>query len=230
LPLRAGAVAKRLPPFFAAFLGFGGVFSIRSMIFLNFCSSSVFLGSLAMTHQMIAAPVFDPLPQPYYEKIGLVLTKWGMLEWRLRETLYAILQISPKHGRLTIGNPRANEILDRILDISSLDKISINLDTLAKLRKLTNDMLEVRNDLAHGVWLKHPKSDEPVLQKITGQYSVPGSSEKIKARIDPQGKTILPSEMDMMARNIGKMTLAVETIKAQIEEQLATQRAIRTQP
>ena len=78
----------------------------------------------------------------------------------------------------------------------------------------------MRNDLAHGIWIKHPAGDEPALQKVTGEYSPVEGTPKVKARIDPQALNVPLSELSKLAENIDNATTTINRLQVEIWTQL----------
>lgn len=147
----------------------------------------VFLGGLAMNTYKVR----KTLPTAHSTQIGRIITRWALLEWRLRNIAYRLLNIGPKEGRLAVRDPRATDYVLMLEDLMNLKGLKIPFN-FVEYRKLLEILGTHRDLLAHGIWIKHPDFKEPVIQMTKGKWSPdptkPG--EKAKRLIKPEGALI----------------------------------------
>ena len=174
---------------------------------------------------MAEYPVRRRIPTAHSIQIGRIITRWAVLEWRLRNTIYALLGIGPKEGRITVREQRAENYITTIKDLMKIKRISIQFD-LIKYIKFLKILREHRNNLAHGIWLKHPDFEEPVLQLIKGKWNPDPSNPKTKTKrvIDPEGALIRPQELRQFSQLIDKAIDAAAQLEDQVTRALASSR------
>lgn len=136
-------------------------------------------------------PVRKSLPTTYYTHIGRLTFKWAYLEWRVRRTLYALMRVSPKHGRIAVRDPNINDYLVMVEDLLYLEGIRTTVD-MGKLREALKKVESYRNKVSHGVWVERSDSDVPVLQDTRGAHPQEFDSDKRarNARINPKALAI----------------------------------------
>ena len=168
---------------------------------------------------MAVYPVRYRLPTKYSTDIGRIITRWAFLEWRLRDTAYTLLDISQPAGRLFVIEPRANEYLTRILDLMNLNKMKTGVDTV-RLKKNLKELLEHRNNFAHGIWLKHTETNLPTLQIVKGEFPPLPGHKKVKAKIEPVSMAVPHQVLKNILKGIEWSTAQINRLRREIKEQL----------
>ena len=163
------------------------------------------------------------LPVSYSTEIGRLMTRYAFLEWRLRELVYDLLEVSPKEGRIAVGGTRATDYLAKALDLIELKKLHVTPD-LKKLRTPLRNLQSYRGAIAHGVSLRDPNSDVPTLQWLKGEYEASETGEKKKARFDPASRPLKLTELRRMVTAIAKNVVMVERAREEILAQLGSSR------
>ena len=133
-------------------------------------------------------PTRARLPAPYSAHIGRVVTRWSLLHATLRQVGYALLQVNPKLGRVMVQEPRVADHVTMIEDAMTVLSLKTSVDT-KELKKGLKTLDEIRNKLAHGVWVRHSQTSVPVLQDTRGT-SVTEGGKPIKAKINPKESSI----------------------------------------
>ncbi len=114
-------------------------------------------------------PVIVKLPKGLSVEIGKIMVRWANIEWRLHQIGYRLLDVSPAVGRIAMCEPRATDYLDMICDLLDLSGLSIPAQ-VPILRAEIEKWGKWRNRLAHGIWVRHPKTREYMVQASTGQW------------------------------------------------------------
>jgi hypothetical protein len=169
---------------------------------------------------MESYPVIRRLPTRYNTAIGRLIVRFSIVEMGLRQFIYALLELDNKLGRVAVKNPRVRDSFTMIEDIMALRSFTtkINIKTLAKeCAKIE----AFRDKIAHGVWVKHPKSDTPVLQVTAGSYPETQGGKSVKARIKPQALRVTPADFKNYTRGAD---IAIKTIK-QLAREVGAQHA-----
>ena len=102
-------------------------------------------------------PVVRNLPPNLMREIGRVIFSHSYVEWRLGLIIYDILHVTKILGRLVPSDPRAIDQFDLICDLVSLKDVKTSVD-LIRLRKSLLSATTQRDLLAHGTWVRDPKT------------------------------------------------------------------------
>ncbi len=163
-------------------------------------------------------PIRARLPASYVMQIGRVITRWSLLELTLRQTAYALIQVDPKIGRLMVREPAAGAFVTMLADAMAVRGLTTTVDMKA-LRKGLVTLEDYRNKLAHGIWVKHSATAEPVLQE-TRDNSPDQSGGYPKARINPRAVTISVETMKAWVTGIENATELIRQLGREIDAQL----------
>ena len=165
-------------------------------------------------------PVIYRLPTQYSTSIGRVVTRFSALESALRNLIYALLELEPKMGRVAVKNPRIDESFTMIQDLMGLRSFTTTLD----IKSMASDckkLEQFRDKIAHGVWVKHSKSDVPILQVTAGRHPEKPGGKATKGRIRPAAFEVTPENFRSHARGID---IAFKAVK-QLAYELGVQHA-----
>ena len=168
-------------------------------------------------------PVRLRLPVSYSTEIGRIITRWAILEWRLRETAYLLLDLDPKLGRLAVREPRVTDYVTMIEDICRVTDIPVTTN-FKDTRKLLTEYKGYRDAIAHGIWLKHSETKAPTLQVIAGSYPVETGGGKVKARIHPQAVAMDLPTLKQIRKAIEIMVVRIERLRGQVQVTLDARR------
>lgn len=127
-----------------------------------------------MTTSHATHPVRRRLPRNYSTEIGRVIARWALFESRLRALAYLLLDVSPERGRVAVRGGRVADYLTMLEDLMQLRGVAVTVRTKALKRPLT-EVETFRDKLAHGVWLRHPRTRTPVLQVTKGDLPDPAA-------------------------------------------------------
>jgi hypothetical protein len=102
-------------------------------------------------------PVVRNLPPNLMREIGRIIFSHSYVEWRLGLIIYDILHVTRILARLVPSEPRAIDQFDLICDLVSLKDVKTGVD-LIRLRKSLLSATTQRDLLAHGTWVRDPKT------------------------------------------------------------------------
>jgi hypothetical protein len=134
---------------------------------------------------MNVLPIVPRLPNGHLLLIGEVITSWALLEHELRLTVFLLLGLDNKRGRLAVRSARAKETIDLIADLMHQSKLRSKTTRLDELGKLLEELENRRNTLAHNIWLK---DEDGILhiQSLTGVWPQK-DGKRLKRRVLPAG-------------------------------------------
>lgn len=161
--------------------GLGGIFNARLK------ASSRLLSSLESA--MAEYPTIEKLPVNYCRAIGRLVSRFAFLESLLRHLIYRLLGVDRKAGRIAVRNPRVRDSFIMITDLMSLQSFTAATD-IKMLAKECEKIEKFCDKVSHGVWVKHAKSGDPILQVTAGSFTEKQGGPSIKARIRPQALEI----------------------------------------
>ena len=125
-------------------------------------------------------PVVRNLPSNLMREIGRVIFFHSYVEWRLSLIIYDILHVTKILGRLVPNNPRAMDQFDLVCDLVSLKDVKTGVN-LIRLRKSLLSATTQRDLLAHGTWVRDPKTKAFLLQLARDAWK-PAKTKKVKTR------------------------------------------------
>lgn len=132
-------------------------------------------------------PVVTDLPTDMMQAIGRVIVEYSFLELQLSRIIYDLLRVNPKAGRLAVSEPRSTQRLETIFDLAELKGLLLKKDQMKRFRDAVETCLVQRDQLAHGVWVRDPKSNKLMLRLTKGQWQpIKGQRGKTKRLVRPE--------------------------------------------
>jgi len=139
-----------------------------------------------MSAAPLEAKIVHKLPAALAAEIGRIIVAFAKLEYQLTMATAILLALNRVEARLVLKEPRLKERLDIIIDLFSIKHIELQTDT-ANLRETLEDAENRRNELAHGIWLRHPKTRALYLRLTRGNWPQPKHGYgKLKRAIYPE--------------------------------------------
>ena len=126
------------------------------------------------------APVVRDLPPNLMREIGRVIFFHSYVEWRLGLIIYDILHVTKVLSRLVPRDPRAMDQFDLICDLVSLKNVKTGVD-LIRLRKSLVSATSQRDLLAHGTWVRDPKTKAFLLRFVRGAWK-PVNTKRVSTK------------------------------------------------
>lgn len=170
---------------------------------------------------MQVLPVTLDLPKRLYHEIGRVITTHAYLEYALNRTIYALIDVDPKIGRIAIREPRTTERLEMIVDIAQIRGLQIEKSFLDDLRCAIQKVATARDEIANGIWLNHPGTQDPLLRITRAQWQPDKTKRgKVKRSIKPEGREFGVAECRDLAQLIRVAAKAVDDLYDSLLAQL----------
>ena len=159
------------------------------------------------------------LPDDYNIGIGRLITHWAYLEKILCQITYDLLGVGPKHGRIAVRSPRADDTITMIGQLMLLEKVtsSVNLTGLAAALRAIE---KFRDLIAHNVWLINPDSKWLCVQDLSGNWKPDPAGPKVSRRVSPEAVQISPEELAAVKETIQTATKTAIRLSADIAPQL----------
>src|ERR1700728_2070976 len=114
-------------------------------------------------------PVVRNLPPNLMREIGRIIFFHSYLEWRLNLIVFDILRVTKVLGRLVAKDSRTMDQFDLVCDLISLKDVKTDVDFI-RLRKSVLSASTQRDLLAHGTWMKDPKTKAFLLRLVRGSW------------------------------------------------------------
>lgn len=115
------------------------------------------------------AEIIHDLPHGLASKIGLVVAAYSHLEHNMFMVVTLLLQLQRPEARIALRNGRPTDLLDTALSIFALRQIPLDLDT-QEIRQALNAAKSERDYLAHGIWMRHPRTGQIYLRIAKGHW------------------------------------------------------------
>lgn len=174
-------------------------------------------------------PIWYRLPTKYSTAIGRMISRFAVLESALRTLIYALLELEPKMGRVAVRNPRIKDSFAMIKDLMGLRSFTTTLD-IKLLASECKKMEQFRDKIAHGVWVRHPQSDLPILQVTAGKFSKKPGGKSLTGRIRPAGFNVTFEDFRAYTRGVDFALKAVKQLGQELNAQhRALQKKLREQ-
>ncbi|MCZ6496530.1 MAG: hypothetical protein O6924_10175 [Alphaproteobacteria bacterium] len=170
---------------------------------------------------MATYPIIQNLPVAHNREIGRLITQWALLEWKLKQIAYDLLVVEPPVGRLAVNEPRVVDYVTMLEDILRVKKLKIDVD-LKKLKTALSELANHRDRIAHGVWLKRPKTRSPDLQIIKGSWQPDPNKPKVKAVIHPRSVTVRVQDLQILVAKVKTLIEIVDVLTVQVRHALAS--------
>ena len=179
-------------------------------------------------------PVIRELPPDHSKQIGRIINHSAYLDWRLRNVAQAILGVPDKHARIALREPRASTYAVMLMDLMLIEDIKPTAD-MGALKKVLEQIEDIRDSVAHGLWLKVPESTEPVMQYLRGNWTDGGRKPTTdllsnKRKIEPEGVVTTAAQLSQWVDIIDRTADDVAKLEGEVREILAKQRAESSQP
>jgi len=125
-------------------------------------------------------PIVRNLPPNLMREIGRIIFFHSYMEWRLNLIVFDILRVTKVLSRLVAKDSRAMDQFDLICDLVNLKDVKTDVN-LIRLRKSVLSASTQRDLLAHGTWVKDPKTKAFLLRIVRGSWK-PVKNDKMQKR------------------------------------------------
>jgi hypothetical protein len=160
-----------------------------------------------------AYPEYE-IPADICREIGRIMVRWAYFEQSVRRTIWGLMDVDERMGRLAVRDPRIDDRIEMIPDLAYLRGVKIDEARIKKLVINAREILKYRDLLAHGIWVRH--KGKWFLQMIGGNNPADFVSVHRKRRISPEA-------LEVQINNLRACTEAIEAfieIIGEIREEL----------
>ncbi len=167
-------------------------------------------------------PVVTNLSIALTREIGRVIVGHALLELCLSRIIYKLIDVDPKFGRLAVREPRAIDRLELIFDLAEVQGIRLKIN-----KTLYRDAVKVcvsqRDQLAHGIWVRDPKTRMLFLRITKGSWQpVKGQRGKTKRLIKPEAIQYNAEDARVLRQIIDQTTSMINELGVAIQAALAS--------
>lgn len=157
------------------------------------------------------AEIVHDLPDEMTVIIGQVMIAYAKLEHKLTSVTGLLLQLNRAEMRIVMRMPRAVDRLDMALDVFAIKDIPVKADT-ATIRATLVKASSGRDLLAHGLWMRHPKSGDLYLRQVRGNWPKDMTrGERVNRAVYPQS---IPYSADDCRETLSLILLALDQVDA----------------
>jgi hypothetical protein len=168
---------------------------------------------------MKVLPIVDRLPNEHLVLIGEAITAWALQEHELRLTVFALLYLDPKRGRVAVRSTRSKDTVEMIGDLMSLSDLTSKTTNLREFGKLLDEIENRRNALAHNIWMRDDQ-DVLLVQSLAGVWPEKTTHGKLKRRVQPAGIPIPLESLRDLISALRQMIHQTRILRGEIEASL----------
>lgn len=162
------------------------------------------------------------LPKPLKMKIGEIILLYSRLEHDLTGLSHILLQLNKAESRIALKTPRAVDRLEIALDLLAIKKLTPTTDAVA-LRTLIERCSTLRDQVAHGIFLKAPETNDIYLRLTRGSWPKQMTpAAKIKRFILPQSILYGEDEANEAIAAITEARKIIQQLGAEIDNALVS--------
>jgi uncharacterized protein YwbE len=152
--------------------------------------------------KMLVTQATYHLPHAVSGEIGRIIVHWAFLDHYIERTVYILLKLDQKRGRLALKDGTINDRINLISDLAGLQSIKLDETKLSAFKSKVKQAEERRNVFAHGLWTQLPDGSLRV-QQVTGEYSKTVKvSHSRKRKIDPEGLAVTVDGLRTVTKDI----------------------------
>lgn len=144
------------------------------------------------------------LPDVIAGALGRCIASHSLLEITLSLTLYALVGVNPKVGRITVGNPRTDQLLDRMRQVIEAGGLQLPDFPWKEFRKTLDDLKTRRDLFAHSPWGWDSDNNVHVLFVTSGTGQPAPDGRPTNRRLYPEGLVVTPPLLVDLHGDIGK--------------------------
>jgi hypothetical protein len=133
-----------------------------------------------------AYKIITDLPPSLYDGIGKIVSAHAVLEDRVSQLLFGLMEIDESIGRTSLAYRAAIERFKTAKTLIDFHGLAI-VTPLNRLEDQIKDCCDLRDQFAHGVWIEG-KNGELAVRLTRGTYETPEG--KADRRFVPEGKII----------------------------------------
>lgn len=150
----------------------------------------------------VIARILKKLPTRLSAEVGKVVVSYSNLEYQFQAIVATILQLQKPEARLALSQPPVFESLDVVQDLLALRALYAEFDFVSfRVRLVTINTL--RNNISHGIWLRHPDTKEIFLRLTKGQW------DKQQSFAPPVRRIVFPQSIPMGHKECAKVTAMI---------------------
>jgi hypothetical protein len=163
-------------------------------------------------------PIVRDLPLNLMREIGRVVVFYAYVEWRLNLIIYDFLRITKVLSHLVAKDARATDQFDLICDLISLKNVNTGVD-LIRLRKSLVSATTQWDMLAHGTWLRDPRTKIVSLHLAKGGFRAIKNNGRKKQTKEPRLRQYGIEECRALSQLINGIILTVEELYSDLPDQ-----------
>lgn len=173
---------------------------------------------------MRTLPIAKKLPPTLTREIGRVIYAYSRVELNFKTIIYAILNIDPKSGRITVREPRGKEYVDTIQELMIVRGRQPVKAWWKNFRDSTERVRTGRDQVAHGIWLRDKQSRQLLLRITRGSWQPKGKNGKTSRKIIPEGIIFGPSECRKLLAEINGVLSLQNDLRREVNSWLRASR------
>lgn len=162
------------------------------------------------------------IPDNMAAVIGRIGVCYALMEHKLSAVAGLLLQLNKAEMRIALRMPRAVDRLDIALDLFAIRNIFPRIE-VAQLRSNIEAACSQRDNLLHGLWLRHPETNELFLRLTRGKWPKNLSDgDAISRAVYPQAIQVNLSVCEAALAKCEQALEGVESLGGELDHALHT--------
>jgi hypothetical protein len=171
---------------------------------------------------VIEAKVLHRLPASIALQVGRVAIAYSNLEHQFTAIIAVILALHKPEARLVLQSPPVYDSLDIVQDLLALRGIRPRFDFVAYRAEL-KEINIWRNNVAHGIWLKHPKTKQIYLRLTRGKWKKQQAFDPdVRRVVFPESVLFGPKQGRELVARINQAIYRARELGGQVDAHVAT--------
>jgi hypothetical protein len=147
------------------------------------------------------------------------MVRWTYEEWLLTQITSRLLGADPERGRLAVRGLRPHEHVELIKNLIRVRGIAVKAD-FAELAKGLRSVKAERDLLAHGLWLRHPRTRRLHIWRTRGEWRPTPAEPAVSRPIKPEAVRKTARDLRSTYREIDRLIRLTRQLEKNINAAL----------
>lgn len=170
-----------------------------------------------VVHYYLHGEMSFDLPASHVREIGRIVVRWAYLEHQTQTIIHNLARLTNPFGRIVARQPRLEDRLVMIEQLTELHGIPVNSEILKSLREGTRLISAKRDAVVHGFWHKQP--DGWHLGVSRGKWQDADAPTQHKT-ILPESVVITDAELSVLRDGIEALINLMDVVTRQVLQKL----------
>jgi hypothetical protein len=158
------------------------------------------------------------LPAKLTKGIGRMIDHWAHFEFLVQKTIWMLVGVDEKRGRVAIKEPRIGDRFDMIAQLALVHNIQLKQPLFGRLKVVAEETSRWRDLMAHGVWVKD--ADGWKVQQTKGNHPKNVTAYPRSKKLAPEGLLAEPAGLQSIVLDIERLIKGINIIRTDLKMKL----------